>query len=132
MGLALNELRESVAAFRDVASSGEQGMPLRMAKMRVAQATKAAAAAGIDQEIIVEASKPPEPPPEPEKPKEEAPEPETSADGKKMVREQADEDEDQKEEKPKEEATKEEAVKPKKDGGEEKVKEKAPTEGEEG
>merc|ERR1712039_899875 len=91
--LALNELRESVAAFRDVASSGEQGMPLRMAKMRVAQATKAAAAAGIDQEIIVEASKPPEPPPEPEKPKEEAPEPMTSADGKKMVREQEDDDE---------------------------------------
>merc|ERR1711920_785150 len=91
--LALNELRESVAAFRDVASSGEQGMPLRMAKMRVAQATKAAAAAGIDQEIIVEASKPPEPPPEPEKPKEEAPEPETSADGKKMVRETNDDDE---------------------------------------
>merc|ERR1711920_1222397 len=65
---ALSEIREAVAELRNLALAGETGMGLRMAKMRVAKATKAAQELQIDQEIIVDASQPPPAPPEPEKP----------------------------------------------------------------
>merc|ERR1712083_1076260 len=51
---ALEELRTAVVELRKLALAGETGMGLRMAKMRVATATKASAALGIDQDIIVE------------------------------------------------------------------------------
>merc|ERR1712060_838007 len=83
---ALNEMRAAVAELRDLVAKGETGMGLRMAKMRIAKATKEAQAAGIDQDVIVEASKAPEPEPAPPEP-EPAPEEE-----KKPEEEKADDD----------------------------------------
>lgn len=66
---ALAELAEAVCELRRLASEGETGgLAVRSAKMRVAVATKAAAALGIPQDDIVAASAPPKPPPEPEPP----------------------------------------------------------------